>query len=76
MDYRLGKGEVITGEGPEKEDVKVERNLNGPDILAVSTLGQLAENPRVKALRDFITGWHLSYLSAKEMRTSPEAGPQ
>jgi predicted ATPase len=44
--------------------------------MAVSTLGQLAENPRVKALRDFITGWHLSHLSAKEMRGIPEAGPQ
>jgi predicted ATPase len=42
----------------------------------VSTLGQLAENPRVKALRDFVTGWHLSHLSAKEMRQIPTAGPQ
>jgi predicted ATPase len=45
-------------------------------VLAVSTLGQLAENPRAKSLRDFITGWHLSYLSVNDVRSIPEAGPQ
>ena len=45
-------------------------------MLAVSTLGQLASHPRVSALRRFITGWHLSYLSADATRGVPEAGPQ
>lgn len=76
LDYTHGQGTVITGEMPEKEDTRVERRLTGADVLAVSTLGQLAENPRVKALRDFVTGWHLSHLSAKEMRQIPTAGPQ
>jgi predicted ATPase len=76
LDYERGLGRVITGEAPEKDDTRVDRKLTGPDVLAVSTLGQLAENPRVKALRDFVTGWHLSHLSAKEMRQIPAAGPQ
>jgi predicted ATPase len=74
--YERGFGSVVTGEVPESWDQRIERALSGPDVLAVSTLGQFAENPRVKALRDFITGWHLSHLSARDMRGIPEAGPQ
>ena len=49
---------------------------NPPDLLAVNALGQFAEHPRVVALRDFVTGWHVSYLSAESARGQPEAGPQ
>ena len=74
MEYRRGNGEVITGEAPERDDTRVPRSLSGPDVLAVNTLGMLAENPRVVALREFITSWHLSYLSADAARGNPEAG--
>ncbi len=50
--------------------------MSAPDALAVNTLGQLAENPRIVALRNFIMGWHVSYLSAEDARGQPEAGPQ
>ncbi len=76
MEYRNGRGEVITGEIPERDDVRVARELSGPHVLAVSTLGMLAENPRVIALRDFVTSWHLSSLSADAARGNPEAGGQ
>lgn len=76
LDYQYGKGKVITGEAPESTDTRVEKSLSGPDVLAVSTLGTLAENPRVIALRNFITGWHLSYLSADAARGNPEAGAE
>jgi len=76
LHYQKGQGSVVSGEVPESEDERREQPLSGPDVLAVSTLGQLASNPRVKALRDFITGWHLSHLSTDEMRVVPEAGPQ
>jgi len=76
LDYQYGKGKVITGEAPEASDTRVEKPLSGPDVLAVSTLGTLAENPRVIALRNFITGWHLSYLSADAARGNPEAGAE
>lgn len=76
LDYQYGKGKVITGEAPEASDKRVETPLSGPDVLAVSTLGTLAENPRVIALRNFITSWHLSYLSADAARGNPEAGAE
>ena len=76
LDYQYGKGKVITGEEPESTDTRIEKPLSGPDVLAVSTLGTLAENPRVIALRNFITGWHLSYLSADAARGNPEAGAE
>lgn len=76
LDYQYGQGKVITGESPESSDTRVEKTLSGPDVLAVNTLGTLAENPRVIALRGFITGWHLSYLSADAARGNPEAGAE
>jgi predicted ATPase len=76
LDYENGFGKVITGDEPEISDSRIDRPLSGPDVLAVSTLGQLAENPRVIALRNFITSWHLSYLSASETRGNPTAGAE
>ncbi|MGF1640854.1 MAG: AAA family ATPase [Rhodospirillales bacterium] len=76
LDYREGSGEVISGEQPESTDTREPRPLSGPDVLAVNTLGQLAENPRVIALREFITSWHLSYLSASAARGNPVAGAE
>ncbi|OQX17571.1 MAG: ATPase [Desulfobulbaceae bacterium A2] len=76
LDYQLGHGEVVSGELPEARDTRVAKPLSSPDVLAVNTLGTLAENPRVIALRDFITGWHLSYLSADATRGNPEAGAE
>ena len=74
MEYRSGEGSVVTGDAPEASDTRIERRLAGPDVLAVNTLGMLAENPRVIALREFVTSWHLSYLSADAARGNPEAG--
>lgn len=74
LDYRCGIGKVVSGDQPAEKDQRIEKPLSGPDVLAVNTLGQLGENPRVIALRDFITSWHLSYLSADAARGHPEAG--
>ena len=76
LDYQYGQGQVVTGEVPEPNDNRIEKALSGPDVLAVNTLGTLAENPRVIALRNFIAGWHLSYLSADATRGNPEAGAE
>jgi predicted ATPase len=76
LDFHNGRGNVVTGEMPDAEDTRVEEQLDSPEMLAVNTLGQLAKHPRVSALRRFITGWYLSYLSADNTRGSPEAGPQ
>lgn len=71
-----GEGSVVSGEVPDVKDQRQAETLESSDLLAVSTLGQLARNPRVSALRRFITGWYLSYLSADSTRGTPEAGPQ
>lgn len=71
-----GTGEVVTGEMPDKEDTRTTEKLDSRELLAVNTLGQLAKHPRVGALRRFITGWYLSYLTADNTRGVPEAGPQ
>jgi predicted ATPase len=76
LDYRDGQGRVVSGEMPDEQDQRIEKPLRSPDVIAVSTLGQLAEHPRVAALREFITDWYVSYLSINDTRSQPEAGPQ
>lgn len=76
LDYREGEGQAISGEQPDDKDKRVNVPLSSADLLAVNALGQFAEHPRVAALRNFITGWYVSYLSADSARGQPEAGPQ
>ncbi len=76
LDFREGVGQAVSGEMPDEHDQRIEERLTSPELLAVNTLGQFASHPRVSALRLFITGWYLSYLTADNTRTTPEAGPQ
>lgn len=76
LEYREGKGRAVSGELPDEKDRRVDIPLKSADLLAVNALGQFEEHPRVAALRDFITGWYVSYLSADSARGQPEAGPQ
>lgn len=76
LDFEMGAGKVITGEDPDERDQRMEERLDSPEMIAANTLGQLAKHPRVSALRRFITGWYLSYLTADNTRGTPEAGPQ
>ncbi|WP_419737874.1 AAA family ATPase [Ruegeria sp.] len=76
LEYSGGQGQVVSGELPDDEDKRIEVPLSSSDTLAVNALGQLAENPRVVALRNFIMGWHVSYLSSDDARGQPESGPQ
>ncbi len=76
LEYRRGEGRVISGEMPDEKDQRVDVPLRSSDLIAVNTLGQIAEHPRVAALREFIMGWYLSYLSLADTRGQPEAGPQ
>jgi predicted ATPase len=76
LDFERGAGRVITGEAPDERAQRIEERLDSPEMIAVNTLGQFAKHPRVSALRRFITGWYLSYLTADNTRVTPEAGPQ
>lgn len=76
LDFTEGQGTVTTGETPDQGGERIEERLSSTDVLAVNTLGQLARNPRVNALRQFITGWYLSYLNADSTRGTVDSGPQ
>ena len=76
LEFRKGVGRAVSGELPDAEDQRKDTTLRSPDLIAVNTLGQLAEHPRVAALREFITDWYVSYLSIDQARNQPEAGPQ
>lgn len=76
LDYRRGQGSAVSGEEPDEAGKRIETPLRSPDLIAVNTLGQFAEHPRVAALREFITDWYVSYLSVDDTRGQPEAGPQ
>jgi len=76
LDYTRGQGRAVSGELPDEQATRRDIPLKSADLLAVNALGQFAEHPRVAALRDFITGWYVSYLSADTARGQPEAGPQ
>jgi predicted ATPase len=76
LNFQGGEGQVITGELPDEQDERIFEQLSSQEMLAVNTLGQFAKHPRVSALRRFITGWYLSYLTADNARGTPEAGPQ
>lgn len=76
LDLQNGRGQAFSGEVPDAQDRRIPISLRSPDVLAVSTLGQFADHPRVATLREFITNWHISYLSIEDTRIQPEAGPQ
>lgn len=76
LDYKNGQGRAVSGDEPDEEDKRVEVPLRSPDLIAVNTLGQFAEHPRVAALREFITDWYVSYLSIDDARSQPVAGAQ
>ncbi|MBI3920988.1 MAG: AAA family ATPase, partial [Armatimonadetes bacterium] len=76
LEYHEGIGSATSGDMPDEDDKRVDIPLRSPDIIAVSTLGQFAEHPRVAALREFITDWYVSYLTIDDTRGQPEAGPQ
>src|SRR4028118_1704338 len=76
LNFKKGEGQVISGESPDEEGERITEQLASSELLAVNTLGQFAKHPRVSALRRFITGWYLSYLTADNTRSLPEAGAQ
>jgi predicted ATPase len=74
--FQNGTGYAASGETPGRDATREEYTLDSPELLAVNALGQFQNHPRVSALRRFIRGWHISYLSTQSGRVSVEAGPQ
>ncbi len=75
LNYHSGIGSAVAGDEPDETGKRVEIPLRSPDLIAVNTLGQFADHPRVAALREFITDWYVSYLTVEDARSQPEAGP-
>lgn len=72
-----GKGKVWSGKtsdegGEEKASVPVK--LADDRVLAINTLGNLKEHPRINAFADYIGSWYLSYFVPDLARTLPAAG--
>jgi len=76
LSFENGSGKVIEGEDPLNQDQRIDEQLAAPDVLAVNTLGQISRHPRVVALRNFITDWHMSNLKVDLKKKSSESGPQ
>lgn len=81
LHFERGQGYIARGQreveiGLTDSDLTDLELLAGPDVLAVNALGQLNRYPHVVALRAFITGWYLSYLSVASTQSSTEPGIQ
>ena len=76
LQYERGAGFAIAGDATDADAVRTEQPLISSDLLAVNTLGQLKNHPRVAALRSFIAGWYLSYLTSPSLRRTRDAGPE
>ncbi len=76
LDYHDGKGTVLAGDEPDENATRVVMPLRSNESLAVNTIGQLSEHPRVAALREFIGSWHVSYLTISDTKKTAEVGPQ
>jgi predicted ATPase len=74
--YSRGQGNWFSRDASGRESKRIDIPLRSPDLLAVSAIGQLAEHPRVAALREFIIDWHISYLSIADTHNLPEAGAE
>lgn len=73
-----GLGIAWAGEATEKEEggLKVVVKLEDPQRLGITTLGNLADHPRIVKFREFLEGWYLSYFVPELARGLPMAGAQ
>lgn len=71
-----GKGFVWSGESTETQEGHERHDIRMTDrqVLAISTLGTLADHPRIGAFRDFLSDWYLSYFVPDAARNPPMAG--
>jgi predicted ATPase len=71
-----GLGFAWAGDATEREEgnQKIDIPLTDRDKLGITTLGNLAEHPRIVAFRRFLEGWYLSYFVPDQARALPMAG--
>jgi len=73
-----GKGEVWAGESSEVAEGVTQQaiQLEDNDRLAITTLGQLSDHPRIVGFRSYIESWYLSYFVPDAARRLPPIGAQ
>lgn len=74
LNFTHGRGEVIRGYAPPETDQPTHYQMDDPSSLALKTIGQLSDNPRVASLRRFIENWFLSYFIPDQARQLALAG--
>ena len=79
IDFSQGKGAAVSNEEdfskPDTELTREEQAVD-PDVLAISSLGQLERFKAAKAFRELIENWHISDFHINDARgkKSPEQG--
>ena len=71
IDFSYGRGDAVSNEEdfskPDKELTREEQAVD-PDVLAISSLGQLKRFKAAKAFRELIENWHISDFHINEAR--------
>ncbi|WLT30642.1 AAA family ATPase [Geothrix sp. PMB-07] len=79
LNLTRGRGRVWAGDrvGAAK-DVKASKSVRLADLnqLGLATLGNLADHPRIVALRSYVEQWYLSYFVPDAARELPPSGAQ
>lgn len=79
LNLESGHGRAWSGAtSDEGEEAKESRSIKlaDPRVLAINTLGNLKEHPRINAFAEYIGSWYLSYFVPDLARTLPAAGAQ
>jgi predicted ATPase len=76
LKLKNGAGKAWEGDFLSGDDAGSSINLADLNRLALTTLGNLKEHPRIVRLREYIEQWYLSYFVPDAARVQPPAGPQ
>ena len=71
-----GVGTVWSGEASKEAEgnTRADVRMSDRQVLGISTLGTLADHPRIAAFREFLSGWYLSYFVPQLARIQPMSG--
>jgi len=78
LELARGQGYAWAGQPTERQEgnERIEVKLEDRQRLGITTLGNLANHPRIVAFREFLEGWYLSYFVPEQARSMPMAGAQ
>jgi predicted ATPase len=76
LELTNGKGRVWSGESTKSEEgnTSIPVIMKDRQVLGISTLGTLAEHPRISKFRRFLSNWYLAYFVPQLARKQPMIG--